>query len=587
VADGAVTERSAVEPGARTVRLLSTAGVALLRGWRKVTTTWQRSLQLRVITATLALSLAVVSLLGVTLTRQITEDLLKQEVDAAGAHAATYVETGQQRLESADEVNTRVLRDIAQELDNLGGPEGPRVLLHQPGAPTVFTGAVSLATVPPDMRESVAAEPFIFWTYTTIEYRGDDHTEPGLVAGGQVQSFAGSTEERYGLYFVFSLAEQEQTLGVVRTALWTAGLLLVLLLGAIAGLVTRQVVTPVRMAARIAERFSAGKLSERMVTRGKDDIAKLASSFNQMAGSLQEQISQLEELSRIQQQFASDVSHELRTPLTTVRMAADVLYESREDFDPAVNRSAELLQVQLDRFEALLGDLLEISRFDAGVAALHAERVDLRDLVFQVTDSAAHLAARKGSDVDVDTPAEPCMAEIDTRRIERVLRNLVVNAIEHGEGRSIQVTVAGNDHAVAVTVRDYGVGLKPGESSLVFHRFWRADPARARTTGGTGLGLAISLEDTRLHGGWLQAWGEPGGGSQFRLTLPRTANGELTTSPLPYMPVDATYDSRLSGVGSPYRRVSNTSANGMSAAAGPADPPQQAAVQDSEEVAGA
>ena len=93
-----------------------------------------------------------------------------------------------------------------------------------------------------------------------------------------------------------------------------------------------------------------------------------------------------------------------------------------------------------------------------------------------------------------------------------------------------------DDDAVAISVRDHGVGLRPGEAALVFNRFWRADPSRARTVGGTGLGLSIAIEDARLHHGWLQAWGEPGQGSCFRLTLPRTAGGELTSSPLPLAP---------------------------------------------------
>ena len=137
------------------------------------------------------------------------------------------------------------------------------------------------------------------------------------------------------LFYIFPLAEQEQTLAVVRGALITAGALLVVLLGTIAWLVTRQVVTPVRLARRIAERLAAGRLEERMHVRGEDDIARLGTSFNQMATSLQMQIRQLEELSRVQRRFVADVSHELRTPLTTVRMAADVLYDHRNDFDAA------------------------------------------------------------------------------------------------------------------------------------------------------------------------------------------------------------------------------------------------------------
>ncbi len=146
---------------------------------------------------------------------------------------------------------------------------------------------------------------------------------------------------------------------------------------------------------------------------------------------------------------------------------------------------------------------------------------------------------------------QPVVAEADARRVERVLRNLVVNAVEHGEGKDVVVKLAAAGGAVAVAVRDYGVGLKPGEATRVFSRFWRADPARARTTGGTGLGLSIALEDARLHGGWLQAWGEPGGGSQFRLTLPRTADEPLRGSPIPLEPKDSRRNRGLSDAGLP------------------------------------
>jgi two-component system sensor histidine kinase MtrB len=132
----------------------------------------------------------------------------------------------------------------------------------------------------------------------------------------------------------------------------------------------------------------------------------------------------------------------------------------------------------------------------------------------------------------------PVIAEVDPRRVERVLRNLIGNAVEHGVGKPVLVTLASDDAAIAITVRDYGVGLKPGEDRLVFNRFWRADPSRARQTGGTGLGLSISVEDARLHGGWLEAWGIPGGGAQFRLTLPVRAGDRLVTSPLPLIPRD-------------------------------------------------
>jgi two-component system sensor histidine kinase MtrB len=361
---------------------------------------------------------------------------------------------------------------------------------------------------------------------------------PALAVGSQLRLTADSGTT-YGLYYLFPLTEQQQTLNVVRQALATAGALLVLLLGAVAFLVTRQVVTPVRLARRIAERLAAGRLEERMVVRGEDDIARLGTSFNQMATNLQRQIRQLEELSQAQRRFVSDVSHELRTPLTTVRMAADVLYDARERFDGATARSAELLQTELNRFEALLVALLEISRFDAGAAVLDLDDVDLVELCERVCDSAEPLAVRRGLRLRVDAHQRPCIAQADVRRIERIVRNLVMNAIEHGEAGEVLVSVDASVDAAAVSVRDRGMGLRAGESALVFNRFWRADPARARSTGGTGLGLAIAMEDAHLHGGWLEAWGEPGQGAVFRLTLPRWAGGRLTSSPLPLRPGEA------------------------------------------------
>ena len=370
-----------------------------------------------------------------------------------------------------------------------------------------------------------------------------DHTTPGLIYGGSFMLPDGN-HGKINLYYAFPFTTESDALNFDNEMIAIAGAVLVLALAGVAWFITRLVVTPVRQAAGIAERLADGRFDERMRVRGEDDLARLATSFNTMAGNLQRQIRKLEELSRVQRRFVSDVSHELRTPLTTVRMAADVLHDSREDFSGPTARSAELLQTQLDRFEELLGDLLEISRFDAGAAVLDAEPVDLRMLARRVVDSSAVLAERKGSDVRIVAPDTPCVAEIDPRRIERILRNLVVNSIEHSEGRPVVIKVAASGDAVAVAVRDYGVGLKPGESSLVFGRFWRADPARARTTGGTGLGLAISLEDAHLHHGWLQAWGEPGGGSQFRLTLPRTAGLELVRSPIPLEPDDSRHHKR-------------------------------------------
>ncbi|MFI9572161.1 MtrAB system histidine kinase MtrB [Microbispora rosea] len=362
-----------------------------------------------------------------------------------------------------------------------------------------------------------------------IRYIGAKQPESAWVVGARVNG-------TYEIYHVFPLGDEEKTLLAVQQMVFGAGAALVLLLAGVASLVTRQVVTPVRLARQAAERLAAGRLEERLKVRGEDDLARLATSFNEMASNLAVKIHQLEELSQVQRQFVSDVSHELRTPLTTVRMAADLLYEGREDFDPASARAAELMQNQLERFESMLADLLEISRYDAGAATLDLDPVDMRDVVLRAVGDSEALAERQATRFELRLPNEPCMAEVDSRRVERILRNLLFNAIEHGEGKDIVVTLGADRDAVAVAVRDHGVGLKPGEETMVFDRFWRADPSRARTIGGTGLGLAISREDAMLHGGWLQAWGTPGEGSQFRLSLPRVAGAPLRGSPLPLVP---------------------------------------------------
>jgi two-component system sensor histidine kinase MtrB len=191
---------------------------------------------------------------------------------------------------------------------------------------------------------------------------------------------------------------------------------------------------------------------------------------------------------------------------------------------------------QIERFEVLLNDLLEISRYDAGAVRAELELQDLNGVVGMAIAGLEPLAASKGSEILINIPSGSVNAEFDGPRIERLIRNLLANAIEHGEGKPITVAVGASDSAVAVSVTDQGVGMSRAQVDRVFDRFWRADPARKRTTGGTGLGLAISLEDTHLHGGWLQVWAKPGEGACFRLTLPRKQGEVFTQSPLPLPP---------------------------------------------------
>ena len=534
---------------------LSTRGTRrrLVQAVRRGLTFWRRSIQARVVASTVLLSAAVIAVVGWFLLQQTREGLLDHRVDAVVAEANDETAAARALLNSAPGTDSDAVTQqqaLAQSIIQRGDTRGFSAILFGPaedGARIVdggatFTPGLDTSSVPESLEKSFDDSSSTAWTYTTIrETTADGATteEPGIVVGSQVRLPADS--ETYTLYYLFPLSEQEETLALVTRALLTAGALLLVLVAGMTWLVTRQVVTPIRMARRVAERLAAGQLQERLKVSGEDDLARLATSFNQMASNLQRQIRQLEELSRVQRRFVSDVSHELRTPLTTVRMASDVLHDARRDFDPVTARAAELLQMELDRFEMLLADLLEISRFDAGAAALELDDVNLIDVAHRIVDATRPLADQRHVTVVVDAPDHPCLAEADVRRIERIVRNLVTNAIDHAatdRPDGIVVHVAGDDHAAAIAVRDYGVGLATGEASMVFNRFWRADPARARTSGGTGLGLSIALEDTHLHGGWLQAWGRPGEGAQFRLTLPRRVRGVLRQSPLPLIPTD-------------------------------------------------
>jgi two-component system, OmpR family, sensor histidine kinase MtrB len=531
---------------------------------------WHRSLQLRVVSTTLVLSAVVIAVLGFFLVQSIVgglfssaETTARNQVQAGASFALN--QSSWHLLDQPDgpfdALNTAEV--VTKALQQSSGSTGSYLVFVQltTGGPVgvqwVGQRAVNItATIPAGLIGQVATEQRLHrfdngaagtpWSEaTTLTYA------PGFGTSGPALAVGEPLGQYYQLYYVFPFNAQQSTLALIQRILVGVGLALVVLLAAIASLVTRWVVLPVRHAAQAARKVSAGHLEERMQVLGVDDLASLATSFNEMAESLQGKLRELEELSNVQRQFVSDVSHELRTPLSTIKMAADVLFDSRQELDQAGGRSVELLQSQLERFEELLVDLLEISRYDAGAATLEADMVDVCDLVRRSADDAQQLAERRGSRIDFRLPATGCFAEVDRRRVERILRNILVNAVEHGEGKEVVVTAAMDSAAVAVSVRDHGVGLRPGEQHRVFERFWRADPARARTTGGSGLGLAISLEDARLHGGWLQASGERGKGSVFRLTLPRVVGQELAGSPLPLGPDEAEIAPPI-GVSEPY-----------------------------------
>ena len=485
----------------------------------------------------LIVSTVVMLVLGFAMASVVTQRIAATKLDAAS------VEIDRARVMVEDQVNTTGSASSLQVRLNSAraaltqrsqqSAEAPSVyepVLVVSGGPGTGTSSPESFSIPERLRTYVS-EGNVAYQYSSVE-RADGTTYNALIIGTPTNADVQDLQ----LYLVMNMDNEASTLALMRGLIASAAVIVIVLLVGIAWLASQQIVAPVRSASRTAQRFASGHLRERMPVDGEDEMAVLAMSFNDMADALSKQISNLEEYGSLQRQFTSDVSHELRTPLTTVRMAADMIAANEDSLEPATRRASELMISELDRFEALLNDLLEISRHDAGVAELSTASVDARQPVESAWQQTHYLAEELDVDVVFDIPDEPQTLEGDARRIERIVRNLIANAIDHSEGNPVTVRMRSNEEAVAITVTDRGVGLKPGEDELVFNRFWRADKSRKRHSGGTGLGLAIAREDAQLHGGLLDAAGEFGVGSQFRLVLPRTLEAGFAQSPLPLEP---------------------------------------------------
>jgi two-component system sensor histidine kinase MtrB len=497
---------------------------------------WRRSLQLRVVTLTLGLSLAVILVLGFVLTSQITDRVLEVKVRAAteeierARNTVSGIVGGEETrsLDSSLQLARNTLID--RKADAGAGLAGAfdAVLVVPGDGPRAATAAGPVQQIPNALRDFVKAGQ-VSYQYATVHTEG--FSGPALIIGTPTSSPVTNLE----LYLIFPLSSEESTIALVRGTMVTAGIVLLLMLAAIALVVARQIVLPVRSASRIAERFAEGHLTERMPVRGEDDMARLAVSFNDMAESLSRQITQLEEFGNLQRRFTSDVSHELRTPLTTVRMAADLIYDHSEDLDPALQRSTELMVAELDRFELLLNDLLEISRHDAGVAELSVEPVDLRATgrarwttsATSPTTPRSSSSSNAAAEVIAEVDRAGWNASCEPHRQRHRPRRTQTGADQDGHRRR-----HGGRHRARLRRR---VEARRGVSE--FSRFWRSDSVAGPLPGGTGLGPAISIEDARLHQGRLEAWGEPGRALASGSTLPLVRGHKVTTSPLPLKPV--------------------------------------------------
>lgn len=493
---------------------------------------------------------------GAYITISIGDSLRNNRLQTALYDSARTTVAAQQRLDISETNDRTSLSNLMLTVRNTVRETTASQLIYirrQPGQPVSLdapldfrTGAGVMEAVSPELSKQLrtGGAPQ-YWQYTELQAASrlnEQEIVPGVIVATTIV-FPGSAGI-YEMYIAYSFAETEKSLQLISVTLMTTAIILVLFFALFTWFAITKMFKPVRSAASVSRQLASGQRDARMRHQNDSYFDELADNFNDMANTLSARITELDTLSTMQQQFVSDVSHELRTPLTTIRLASEVLSSSSSSLKPAQQKAIEVLNYQVSRFEALLNDLLEISRYDAGRVQLETEATSLVDLISEIIDDLQPLS---NSIIELRPLGGYDKVDVDPRRIRRILRNLIENAIEHGESRPIIVTINANTTAIAVTVRDYGIGMAQAQTERVFDRFWRADPSRKRTLGGTGLGLAIAQEDAAVHGGVIDVWSESGVGTVFRLTIPLSATGDSFLSPLPLVPEDITGFAEISG----------------------------------------
>ena len=317
------------------------------------------------------------------------------------------------------------------------------------------------------------------------------------------------------VYLARSLLPEQHSINKLAASAWITGGVALAFAVVLALLATRGVLRPVRELGRAARLLGQGEMRTRIAVRGSDELADVSRTFNHTAAELERHVKQLREMEADARRFVADVSHELRTPLAALTAVAGVLDEEAARLPDPAGRAARLVSQETLNLTGLVNDLIEISRFDSGVAALALNEVDVAELVH------ATLRVRGWSKL-VHTELESAVpARLDPRRMDVILANLVGNALRHGEP-PVSVRLRADPHWIVVEIRDHGSGLDEAVLPLVFDRFYKADAARTRSEG-SGLGLAIARENARLHRGDLTATNAPDGGAIFTLRLPRQA----------------------------------------------------------------
>ena len=322
----------------------------------------------------------------------------------------------------------------------------------------------------------------------------------------------GRAGPRVELYFFFSEQQRFQELSQLRTILLAGLGILVLLAGLVGAVLARSTLRPVARASEAAHSLAEGLLETRLPVEGRDEFGAWAESFNEMAAALEGKISALSAAQARERRFTADVAHELRTPLTALVGEASLLAQHLDEMPPESRRPAALLIGDVGRLRRLVEDLMEISRLDAGRESIEAEPVDVGSL-------AAAVLRSRGWEDRVRLETDEVSLTSDPRRLERIVANLIGNALEHGR-RDVAVRVGRDGVAAFVEVTDHGEGIPPEHLPHLFERFYKADPSRSGR--GSGLGLAIAQENARLLGGEIDVWSELGTGTRFTLRLPVT-----------------------------------------------------------------
>ncbi|HLI72740.1 MAG TPA: HAMP domain-containing sensor histidine kinase [Acidimicrobiales bacterium] len=379
--------------------------------------------------------------------------------------------------------------DITQLLDSLDTVPGSRSVLELKGQWYATSISVGEHAIPLSLRQLVL-------TGTPATQHFALANTPQLAVGVPIPSVDAAYFE------VFSLDELSRTLRILALALAGAALVTTVAGAVIGRWASGRVLRPLAQVSKTAETIAAGSRDVRLVADDDRELSALASSFNRMTDALQERIAH-------EERFTSDVSHELRSPLTTLATSLEVLESHRDEMTERTGHALDLLAAELRRFQHMVDDLMEISRVDTGSAELLLDEVDVGELARQ----AATAGGAAGVPVEVDPKVAGARLQVDKRRIERVVANLVANAAQHAGGVT-RIGVEPSDGGVRLVVADRGPGVAPAERERVFERFYRGQAAGQRgATNGTGLGLSLVAEHVRLHGGRVWVEGDDSGGT--------------------------------------------------------------------------